>query len=302
MPGLAYGTLLAKVEDRPAGGAELSQILEASLIFAVVLGGLAWYVRTHRQNDPSREPRLALRMAKVAAFPVWGALPLQLLRLSLLVALFGMYWDISLHIDRGRDAGPLANPAHWFILFGLSGVFASGAISMALARDPLPAGTIRLTSRWRTPVGAGLLLGCGAFSLLGFPLDDVWHKLFGQDVTLFGPTHLMLIGGASLATYAGWILMMEGIQVTGVRSQWVRLGEWAVAGGFLVGLSTFQAEFDFGVPQFRFVLEPVMVMAAASVALVTARVRLGRGGALAAWASFLVLRGLITFLVTIPLG
>ncbi|MCA1720486.1 MAG: hypothetical protein LC779_05040 [Actinobacteria bacterium] len=265
MPGLAYGTLLAKVEDRPAGGAELSQILEASLIFAVVLGGLAWYVRTHRQNDPSREPRLALRMAKVAAFPVWGALPLQLLRLSLLVALFGMYWDISLHIDRGRDAGPLANPAHWFILFGLSGV-------------------------------------CGAFSLLGFPLDDVWHKLFGQDVTLFGPTHLMLIGGASLATYAGWILMMEGIQVTGVRSQWVRLGEWAVGGGFLVGLSTFQAEFDFGVPQFRFVLEPVMVMAAASVALVTARVRLGRGGALAAWASFLVLRGLITFLVTIPLG
>ena len=46
---------------------------------------------------------------------------------------------------------------------------------------------------------AGLLLGCGTFSLMGFPLDDVWHKLFGQDVTLFGPTHLMLIGGASLA-------------------------------------------------------------------------------------------------------
>ena len=36
----------------------------------------------------------------------------------------------------------------------------------------------------------------GAFALAGFPLDDVWHRLFGQDVTLWGPTHLMLIGGA----------------------------------------------------------------------------------------------------------
>ena len=35
------------------------------------------------------------------------------------------------------------------------------------------------------------------FALVGFPLDDGWHRLFGQDVTLWGPTHLMLIGGAS---------------------------------------------------------------------------------------------------------
>jgi len=305
MPSLAQTAVLAAaragVENRPAGGAALGQIIEASLVFAVVLGGVAWYVRRHRRvGDAS--PRLSERLARSADFPVWGALPLQLLRLSLLVALFGMYWDISLHIDRGRDPGPLANPAHWFILFGLSGVFCCGAISMALSRDPLPGGTLRLSRFWRVPLGAALLLGCGTFSLMGFPLDDVWHRLFGQDVTLFGPTHLMLIGGASLATYAGWILLMEGIQVMGRRSQWVLLGEYAVAGGFLVGLSTFQAEFDFGVPQFRFVLEPVMVMAAASIALVTARVRLGRGGAALACLSFLVIRGFITFLVAIPLG
>ena len=295
-------TVLAAVEDRPAGGAEVIQMVQASVVFAVVLGGIAWFVLRQRRNPDKARRRLSERLAGAAQFPVWGALPLQLLRLSLLTALFGMYWDISLHIDRGRDAGPLANPAHWFILFGLSGVFASGAISMALARDPLPAGTVKLTKYWRVPLGAGLLLGCGAFSLLGFPLDDVWHKLFGQDVTLFGPTHLMLIGGASMSTYAGWILMMEGLQVTKDRSRWVLMGEYAVAGGFLVGLSTFQAEFDFGVPQFRFVLEPIMVMAAASIALVTARVRLGRGGALLAWLSFLVIRGLITFLVAAPLG
>ena len=41
---------------------------------------------------------------------------------SLITALFGMYWDISLHIDNGRDPGPLAHPAHYFILAGLFGI------------------------------------------------------------------------------------------------------------------------------------------------------------------------------------
>ena len=43
-----------------------------------------------------------------------------------------MYWDISLHIDNGRDAGPLANPAHYFILAGLFGIFTAGFLAMVL--------------------------------------------------------------------------------------------------------------------------------------------------------------------------
>ena len=37
---------------------------------------------------------------------------------------------------------------------------------------------------------------------------------------------------------------------------------------FLIGLSTFQAEFDFGVPQFGFLFAPMLIMFAAAVALV----------------------------------
>ena len=44
-----------------------------------------------------------------------------------------MYWDISLHIGVGRDEGPLANPAHYFILFGLFGIFAAGFLAMVHA-------------------------------------------------------------------------------------------------------------------------------------------------------------------------
>ena len=46
-------------------------------------------------------------------------------------------------------------------------------------------------------------------------------------------------------------------------------------GGLLIGLSTFQAEFDFGVPQYRAVLQPALIALAAGVALVAARVWVG---------------------------
>jgi hypothetical protein len=68
-------------------------------------------------------------------------------------------------------------------------------------------------------------------------------------------------------------------------------------GGFLVALSTFQGEFDFGVPQFRHVLHPILLMLAAGIGLVTARIYLGRGGALQAVAGFVAIRGFLAIMV-----
>ena len=62
-------------------------------------------------------------------------------------------------------------------------------------------------------------MGAGAYALLGFPLDDVWHRLFGQDVTLWGPTHLMLIGGAGLSLIGMALLHEEGAPLRGRRRQ-----------------------------------------------------------------------------------
>ena len=144
--------------------------------------------------------------------PGWASLPNVFVGGALLVAVIGMYWDISLHIDNGRDPGPLANPAHYLILFGLFGIFIAGLLSMALPEPGTkPSATaVRLQHDWYAPLGAVLMTACAGFALAGFPLDDVWHRLFGQDVTLWGPTHLMLIGGASLATLAAAMLIAEG--------------------------------------------------------------------------------------------
>ena len=73
-------------------------------------------------------------------------------------------------------------------------------------------------------------------------------------------------------------------------------------GGFLIGLSTFQGEFDFGVPQFRMLFAPVLIAFAAGVALVAARVYGGRGVALAAVGFFIVIRGGLAILVGPVLG
>ena len=128
-------------------------------------------------------------------------------------ALFGLSWDESLHIDDGRDPGPLANPSHYLLLGGLFGIFTAGWIAVrdaaprTSARAPppsgsRPAGTRRSAASCSSPPPS--------FALLGFPLDDVSHRLFGQDVTLWGATHLMMLSGAVCAVLWIIVLLAEG--------------------------------------------------------------------------------------------
>ena len=91
----------------------------------------------YRQGRFEAFERFADRLGKLVGLPGWAAFPLAVQGGALIVAVFGMYWDISIHIDDGRDPGPLANPAHYFILFGLMGVMAAGIFGIALNRTPL---------------------------------------------------------------------------------------------------------------------------------------------------------------------
>jgi len=296
--------------SRPAGGAALGEVFLATAIGAALTAALLGLVYVHRTGKSQILTRVGTRIGNRTGVPPWVALPTVLTTLSLLVALFGMMWDISLHIGVGRDPGPLANPAHYFILFGLFGVFSGGvlACAMPLRETPGPA-AVRFLHGWDVPVGGMLVTGAGFYALLGFPLDDIWHRLFGQDVTLWGPTHLMLITGAGTSIIGLLILEQEGHgglstddgdHKVGRITRFVR--QASAMGGLLLGMSVFQGEFDFDVPQFRLVLEPFMLAFAAGIALVAARLFIGRGGALAAAAFFLVVRGIIALIVGPLLG
>lgn len=303
--------LAAEAASRPAGAAPFDQILiatGAAVLLIALLGGLAIGHRTGRTSVLQRLMERSERSRLGTGLAGWASLPLLVALVSLVTALLGMYWDIALHIGVGRDEGPLANPAHYPIMFGLFGISAAGVLACVLPREERPGpAAVRLSRTLHAPVGGVLLAGAGSYALLGFPLDDVWHRIFGQDVTLWGPTHLMLIGGAGLSLVAMAILYEEGLIEHGPASdRRARARTYAlrsfIMGGMLIGLSVFQAEFDFGVPQFRLVLQPFLIAVAAALALVAARLWIGRGGAIAAALFYLAVRGGVSVVVGPVLG
>lgn len=288
------------------GGAALDQVAIMTGAAGVIALALLWVGYLHRNRRITWLQRLADRLGRAFNRPGWVALPLAMFLATILTALLGFIWDVSLHIGNGRDEGPLANPAHYFILAGLFFLFTAGmaAIVLPLDQKPGPA-AVRITRTWYAPVGGILLAGAGLYALIGFPLDDVWHRIFGQDVTLWGPTHLMLIGGAGFSLIGVLLLEYEGRHnrpepgERETRRMWL-LRAFAF-GGLLIGLSVFQVEYDFGVEQFRLVLQPMLIVAAATIALVAARPVLGPGGTLVVVGFAAAVRAVVAVLVGGPI-
>jgi hypothetical protein len=141
--------------------------------------------------------------------------------------------------------------------------------------------------------------------MIGFPLDDIWHRIFGQDVTLWGPTHLMMIGGACFSLFAVLMLEREGEAQEGedvYHGVFITFLRYLSFGGLFIGLSVYQIEFDFGVPQFRLVFQPMLIAGAAALAAVAARITMGRGAALISAVFAIALRGVVALLVGPILG
>jgi len=212
------------------------------------------------------------------------------------LAAFGLYWDVAWHIDFGRDKA-LFTPPHTLILIGLNGLVFAAIIAIIFATlDGAECGrrVLGLRIPWSALVLGALGLGASA----AFPLDNLWHQAYGIDVTLWSPTHLQLIAGGSLSPLALWLMIREGRRETGAAPNAVARGiEVLTFGAILTGLSIVQGEFDFGVPQFQVLYQPLLVCIAAGMALVAARAALGAGGALLTAITFLILRGVIALLV-----
>ena len=284
---------------KPARGVDLAQVLPVTGVLLVLGAALVTLCVLYRRG---RLPLLERGVAWLEAstgLPAWCTVPTAVSGLSLITAGFGFYWDVAVHIDNGRDQNPFGTPAHWPIVLGLCGLVAAGILAVTLDRDTDGGAALQLPGGLRCSLGAGLILLCGSISLLGFPLDDMWHNIFGQDVTLWSPTHIQMIGGASLTTLATWVLLEEGHRRSGrtgeVPRTWRVVDRWrsaSIAGAFLIGLSTLQDEFDMGVPQFNPIYHPLLIALAAGVALTAARVRNGRGAALYAALFFLAVRGI----------
>src|SRR5690242_17315718 len=295
---------LAANGTEPARGAQLTDILWGTGAATAATAFVIWTAMGHRSGRVSWLGRLAGFSERVSGLPGWCALPSAIVGGSLLIAVFGFYWDVAKHIDTGRDPSPFGTAAHYPILVGLGGIALGGIVAVVLGAPKSVPTSLRITRDWYAPLGGVLTLICGGFALIGFPLDDVWHRLFGQDVTLWGPTHVLMVGGASLATLGMWILLVEGRRAMVAEGRGdrdepliLRLRTVAAVGAFLLGLSALQGEFDYGVPQFQMVFQPILIALAAGIGLVAARIRIGPGGALYSVLFWLVVRGLLAFVI-----
>jgi hypothetical protein len=300
----------------PAGGAPLSQVIAATAAGVLLTLGLLFIGLRYRAGRLALLDRIAAPFVWLTRVPAWSALPVSLATGSLILAGAGFYWDVSVHIDRGRDPGPFGTPAHYPILIGLFGIFAAGWLALVMARGSDAQRTgVRLSSTWTVPTSGLVMTACGAFALIGFPLDDVWHSIFGQDVTLWGPTHLIMLTGGQLMIPTILGLLCEGRAARGAAAatgapvapgRAGRIGAWAMAvsgaGGILAGLTIYQAEFGFGVPQYNLLFQPALLAFTAALALVFGRAVLGRGGALAAAAVNIIISLVFVGFVAVVAG
>ena len=147
-------------------------------------------------SAPTATATLSLRRAAL-----WTLL------LSKLLAGWGVQWDIQWHVLIGRDSFWI--PPHVMTYAGV-------ALAVLVSFGVLA---------WETLVRGGrdgvIILGLSgtrgfhlagwgiALTVLAAPIDDLWHRLFGLDVTLWSPPHLLGIVGAVINSLACLVIARE---------------------------------------------------------------------------------------------
>src|SRR5262245_37412883 len=148
-----------------------------------------------------------------------------------LVGGWGVGWDIRWHLVIGRDSFWIAPHVMTYasvvvvcaISFGVLVVETWGRRS-----TPLPA-TLSIAGL-RGTRGFHLTWWGMAVVILAAPVDDLWHRLFGLDVTLWSPPHLLGLAGSQVANLGALLIALE---VYGPG--WPRWTALATSGVFLLG-------------------------------------------------------------------
>ena len=163
----------------------------------------------------SRPPR---RIAGEASRPAARSTALAVHRAALwailasdFIAGWGVQWDIQWHIRIGRDSFWIA--PHVITYAGVSGMvlvsFGVVAWDTWRRRGAHP-GADEVTVLGLTSTPGFQLAAWGiALTVLAAPIDDLWHRLFGIDVTLWSPPHMLGLLGAMVATAACMLVARE---------------------------------------------------------------------------------------------
>ena len=185
---------------------------------------MALRVTQLQEEGTAVAPEAALVVRRAA---LWGLL------VSKLIGGWGVQWDIQWHVIIGRDSFWI--PPH---VMTYAGVSAAVLLSFGvLVWETLGPGPDDALGPRATVLGLqgtrGYHLAAGgiAITVLAAPIDDLWHRLFGLDVTLWSPPHLMGLLGSVVNTLACLVIARECYPA----SSRLRLAAMLVAGAMLYG-------------------------------------------------------------------
>jgi hypothetical protein len=158
---------------------------------------------------------------------------LWVLLVGKLVGAWGLTWDIQWHVFIGRDTFWI--PPHLMMYSGVTAGFLVAVLVLALDTRDQRRGVRRrgvVTMLGLTSTRGIHLAAWGvALLLLAAPIDDLWHRLFGLDVTLWSPPHLLGLLGSAVNTIGTMLIAVEAYP-PGAR---MRLAALVLGGGLLWG-------------------------------------------------------------------
>lgn len=166
-----------------------------------------------------------------------------------LLGVCGTYWDIRYHVDIGRDSFWI--PPHLMVYGGVTIGFLGSLLALWKARK------IHKPFSKKLLFAIVLIILSGFLQILVAPIDDWWHRVFGLDVTVWSPPHLLLIFAGfaiSLSVIYFQKLYMHIAKLDIVRkltNDEIKLE--IMFGIALVGLNIILAEFEYfrTIPQFH---------------------------------------------------
>ena len=140
--------------------------------------------------------------------------------------ILGLAWDEQWHQSVGRDA--FLTPPH-ALLYSATGV--AGLLCLVVVlwqtwtyrRQGHLANGVTVFGVFHAPLGV-VVAGFGALTTaLAAPLDNYWHELYGVDVVLWAPFHMMgMLGG--FIRISGALYLAASLLVARPNSRWAKAG------------------------------------------------------------------------------
>src|ERR671933_411896 len=154
----------------------------------------------------------------------------------------GLAWDIQWHTSVGRDT--FLTPPHILLYtsVALSGLICLGMVLLETLRYRKGKGvhdgnSMRVLGFFHAPLGF-VVVGFGYLTVaLAAPLDNYWHELYGIDVALWTPFHMMGLIGAFIAGLGSvylWSAFLVEARQRGGDLSYRRPEMWAVLFGLML--------------------------------------------------------------------